>query len=308
MSTSLRLAGLTAATLILCLAGRGSGQVTYKTYQEAASAGAKLVNGGNLAAAREPLEAAFKLAKTDREKIDAQRALLTPYRELQEIAPMQGAAEYIISHSEQVAERSLTRGLLLGFVNKRGKMDDAVKGYEERLKAAPEDRALLYILTEAQGTYQKNAARSVELGERLAAVEKKLGNKVDVSAQAYLAQQYIKVGNLKEGAKLFESIAPLDAKLEAWHYKEAATTWMKAKDRDKALAAARLSEKAATPEKRTEQLTHFWHRALGEVFLEGGEPKAAIPHFEKAIASTKLAGYIKDCQAKLAQAEAAAKK
>jgi len=44
------------------------------------------------------------------------------------------------------------------------------------------------------------------------------------------------------------------------------------------------------------------------VFLEAGEPKEAIPHYEQAIATTKIAGYIKDCQMKPAQAEAAAKK
>jgi len=296
------------AVVVVTAAPTGNAQDKYKSYKEAASAGAKFVNSGNLAAAREPLEAAFKLANTDREKLDAQRALLVPYRELQEIGPMQGAAEYIIANSEQAAERSLTRGTVLAFVQKRGKMDEAVKGYEERLKKAPEDRTLLYLLTEAHATYTKNATRSVELGEKLAAVEKKLGKKVDVPGQAQLAQQYIKAGKLKEGAELYEEIAPLDPKLEAWHYKEAATTWLKAKDKTKALAAAKKSEKAATPEKRSEQLTHFWHRALGDVFLEGGEPKEAIPHYEQAIASTKTAGYIKDCQMKLAQAEAAAKK
>src|SRR5205814_2200726 len=127
----------------------------------------------------------------------------------------------------------------------------------------------------------------------------------DVPEQAQLAQRYVKTGKLKEAAELFETIAPLDAKLEAWHYKEAATTWLKAKEKNKALAAAKKSAKATIPEKRTEQLVHFWHRALGAVFLETGE---AISHFEQAIASTKIEGYIKDCKAKLAQAEAAAKK
>jgi tetratricopeptide (TPR) repeat protein len=186
-------------------------------------------------------------------------------------------------------------------------MDDAVKAYEARLQKSPDDRTLLYILAEAQRTYQKNADRSVEIGEKLAEVEKKFGKKVDVPEQALLAGQYVKAGKLKQGAELFEVIAPLDPKLEAWHLKEAATTWLKAKDNDKALAAARKSGKAAVPEKRSEQLTHFWHRALGDVFLEAGEPKEAIPHYQHAITSTKIAGYVKDCQAKLAKAEAAAK-
>jgi hypothetical protein len=300
------------SSLLCCFSLLASSSVRsedkFKTYEEAYSTGAKAVNGGNLAAAREPLETALKLAKTDKQKIEAQRALLIPYRELPQIEPMQSAAEFIIAKSDQSAERSLSRGSLLGFIQKRGKMEDAVKGYEERLKQTPEDRTLLYILAEAQRTYQKNPARSIELGEKLASVEKKLGNKVDVYEQSQLAGQYVKASKFKDGAELFESIAPLDAKMEAWHFKEAAAAWMKGKDSEKALAAARKSEKAATPEKRTELLTHFWHRGLGDVFLDAGAPKDAIPHYQQAIASTKIAGYVKDCQAKLAKAEAEAKR
>ena len=280
----------------------------YKTFEDAYNTGVRAINGGNLAVAREPLEAAFKLAKTDRDKLAVNKALLIPYRELQEIEPMQRAAEYIIANSEQPAERSLTRGSVLAFVHKRGKMDDAIAAYETRLKKSPDDVTVLYLLTEAYATYAKNPARSAELGEKLAAVEKKLGKKLDVSGQAQLAQQYVKSGKLKEGAELYEKIAPLDAKTEAWHYKEAATTWLTAKDKEKALAAAKKSAAAATPEKRSDILTYFWHRALGDVFLDTGEPNEAIAHYKQAIAVTKIEGYAKDTRAKLAQAEAAARK
>lgn len=293
---------------VLWVSTEASGQDKFKTYEEAYNAGLKAVNGGNLAAARGPLEAALALATSDKQKLDTQRTLLIPYRELQEIEPMQSAAEFIIAKSELPAERSLTRGTLLGFVHKRGKMNDAVKGYEERLKKSPENRTLLYILAEAQRNYQKNAVRSIELGEKLAEIEKKLGNKVDVNEQAQLAGQYAKAGKQKEAATLFESIAPLDGKLEAWHLKEAATAWLKANEKAKAIAAAKKSETAVIPEKRTDLLVHFWHRGLGDVFLEAGEPANAIPHYEQAISSTKIAGYIKDCQAKLEMAQAAAKK
>jgi hypothetical protein len=98
--------GVCLIAFITFAAPRGAhGQDKYKTYQEAYNAGVKSVNGGNLAAAREPLEAAVKLAKTDREKLEVQRTLMIPYRELQEIEPMQGAAEFIIANADLPAER-----------------------------------------------------------------------------------------------------------------------------------------------------------------------------------------------------------
>lgn len=281
-------------------------QEKFATYREAYNAGAKLVNGGNLAAARAPLEAAEKLAKTDREKLDVNRTLLVPYRELQEIEPMQRAAEYLIANSAN-AERSLTRLAMLDFVHKRGKMDAATAGYEARLKKSPDDRTVLYVLAEVYARYKEDASRSAELGEKWAALEKKAGKPIDVSAQAQLALQYSKSGKSKEGAELYEAIAPLDKTLEAWHFKEAAAVWLKAGDEPKALAAAKKSD-AAPPEKRSELLTHFWHRGLGDVYLGADDPKSAIPHYKQAIATTTIEGYVKDCKLKLLEAQAAVEK
>ena len=40
---------------------------------------------------------------------------------------------------------------------------------------------------------------------------------------------------------LLEQIAPLDKGLAAWHWKEAAQAWIKAKDKNRALIAAKAS-------------------------------------------------------------------
>lgn len=302
-----RTCGLAVLITLLMIATPASSQDTYQSAEEAYSAGAKLINTGKVDAAREPLEAALKLAKTDAFRLKVNRALLVPYRELREIEPMQKAAEFIIANSDQAAERSLARGTLLAFIHKRDKMDAAVDEYEKRLKKSPEDRTLLFLLTEAYATYKKDPNKSAEHAEKLAAVEKKLGKGKDVAGQAQLAQQYAKAGKLKEAAELYEAIAPLDAKLEAWHLKEAAAVWLKAGERARAILAARKSAGAA-PENRSEQLTYFWHRGLADVFLEAGEPALAIPHYEQAIASTKIEGYLKDSRAKLQKAQADAKK
>ena len=57
--------------------------------------------------------------------------------------------------------------------------------------------------------------------------------------------------------------------------------------------------RASTPEKRSELLTYFWHRALGDVFLDTGEPALAVEQFEAALKSCTIDGYIKDTQKKL---------
>lgn len=283
-----------------------SGQTKYTSAEDAYNVGAAFINAGNLAAARDPLEAALKLAKTDSIRMKVNQALMVPYRELPEIEPMQKAAEYVIANSKQAAERSLTRRSLLAFIHRRGKMNDAVEGYEARLKKMPDDQTVLYVLAEAYATYKSDPTRSAEVAQKLATLEKKSGKKLEVREQAQLAQQYVKAGKLKEAAELYEQIAPIDPKLEAWHLKEAAAAWLKAGDRGKAVTAAKKSA-AAAPEQRN-LLDYFWRRGLGDVFLDSGEPALAIPHYEQAIVLTKIDGYAKDTKAKLLEAQAAAKK
>lgn len=306
------LLGLPFGSLVALLASLAcespaSGQNKYVSAEAAYSAGANFLNSGNLAAGREAMEEALKLAKNDIFRIKVNRALLIPYRELQEIGPMQKAGEYIIANSQQAAERSLTRDAVLAFVFKRGKLDAAIEEYEARLKNAPDDSAVLFLLAEAYGTYKKDPKRSAELLEKLAALDKKGGKGQDVAGQAQLAQQYVKAGKHKEGAEKYEAIAPLDSKLEAWHYKEAAAAWLKAGDKAKAIAAAKKSA-VAPPEKRSELLTYFWSRGLADAFLDGGEPALAIPHYQAALASTTIEGYRKDTQARMQQAQNAAAK
>lgn len=304
MTHSLRVPLLLAALAATFVAGTARA-AEYKSYKEAYAAGAKAIRAGDLAAAREPLEAAAKLATNNREKIEAHRALMVPYRELQEIEPMQTAAEFVMKNTTQAAERSLTRSALLSFIHKRGKMDNAVAGYETRLDKDPADRTALYLLADAYATYKKDPAKAADRAEQLAAAEKKAGLAPLPADQAKLAEMYVKAGRPRDGAALFETVAPADTKTEAWHWKEAAAAWLKAGDRAKAVAAARKSA-AAAPETRSEQLTYFWRRGLGDIFLDAGEPKEAVPQYERALTATKIAGYLKETQTKLAQAKAAA--
>ena len=282
----------------------------FKSADEAFGVGAAHYNARNFAASREPLEAALILApEKDREyRIKVYRALTAAYRLLDTVDPFIEASEYIIRHSGQDAEKSLTRSSLMSFIHQRGKVEPFIKRHEERLKKNPKDRLSVYLLSEVYSRVQENPERSVELLKQLAVLDgKKAGEAVDVNASAKLAMQYIRAKEYQKGAELYEQIAPLDKTLEAWHWKEAAAAWLKLKQNEKALAAAKKSIES-TPEKRNELLAHFWHRGLADVFLAVSEPKLAIPQYEKAIETTKIEGYVKDCKASLAEAREKADK
>ncbi|MEO1999580.1 MAG: hypothetical protein ABGZ17_30415 [Planctomycetaceae bacterium] len=99
----------------------------------------------------------------------------------------------------------------------------------------------------------------------------------------------------------FEKMAARDNAMSAWYWKEAARVWLQLKQTDKALAAARKSDDAP-PETRSRLLTHFWHRHLGDIYLEVGEPQLAIPHYEAALKSTEIPGDITSVQKSLLEA------
>ena len=281
----------------------------FTSADEAFGVGAAHYNSRNYAASREPFEAALILApeKDIAYRIKVYGALTASYRQLETVEPFVEASEYVIRHSEREAEQSLTRRSLLSFIHERGKVEPFIKRHEERLKKNPKDRLSVYLLSEVYSRVRENPERSVELLKQLAALDgKKPGEAVDVNSSAKLAMQYIRAKEYQKGAELYEQIAPLDKTLEAWHWKEAAAAWLKLKQNDKALAAAKKSVESG-PEKRNELLAHFWHRNLGDVFLAVGEPKLAIPQFEKAIETTKIEGYVKDCKASLAEAREKAK-
>lgn len=273
----------------------------YTNADEAYAIGVAFYNARNFAASQDPFEAALAMAPDDKYRVKIYRALLGAYRQLPEIDKFVEAADFVITKSESPNERSLMRTDLMSFVHQRGKINVLAERYEAVLKKDANSVTALYILSELYADLKRDPKRSAELLERLARLSAASGETLNVAASAKLAQQYVKQGKFKEGAELYEKIAPLDKNLAAWHWKEAALAWIKAKDHPQALSAAKASA-AAGPETRGDLLLHFWHRALGQVFLESGEPKLAIEHLEAAIKSTTIEGYLKDTKGELATA------
>lgn len=286
--------------------------VKYDTAEKAWIVGVAFYNARDFESSREPFEAALELAPDDEFRLKVYGALLPAYREIPEFEPYLTASEFVITHSERAAQQSLTCRALLSFAHNRGQLKNLVKRYEERLSKDEMDRTAVYILSEIYSSSNQNPQRAIELIQQLQKLDadrKKPGDKPVDSFQAAtiarqkanLASQYMKAKRFEESAKLYEEIAPLDPASHAWNLKEAATAWLKDGKMDEALRVALEADKSA-PEARNDQLAHFYHRKLGDILLEVGEPAMAAEHFKIAVEKTKIEGYIKDTKASLQQA------
>src|SRR5262249_30789865 len=148
--------------------------VDYKSADEALAAAAPLVRARNFAASREPLEAALRLAPDDAFRVKVYEYLMPAYRELPEPDKMVEAAEFVISHSDRKAKRSLESGNLVSFLFQRGKLDDAIAKYEARLKVNPDDVVVLSVLNAAYTHLRRDKDRGAAVATKLAVVDQQL--------------------------------------------------------------------------------------------------------------------------------------
>lgn len=278
-------------------------QTQFQSADEAWRVGVAYYNSRNYAASQEPFEAALKLAPDDKFRLKVYDALIPAYRTLPNLKKLYQACEFVIEHSDQATKQSMTRRSLIGFTFQRGKIDELISRHEKRLKKNERNRTSLYILAEIYSQAKRDPQKAITYTERLAKLEDNQGGPVNVQQTASLAQQYMRAKQYQKAAELYEKIAPLDDALAAWHWKEAASAWLRQDEKQKAIVAAKKAHESA-PEKRSELLTHFWHKALADVFLETNEAKLAIEHYKKAIKTTKIEGYIKSSKQGLADAKA----
>jgi tetratricopeptide (TPR) repeat protein len=257
-----------------------------REFEEALREGTKLLADMQFAAAQAPLEAALKLAPDDQARLRVYERLVRPYRQLPEIDKMVEAQEFIIRHSERRLQRASASRDLANFLHQRGKTDETIARYDARLKADPKDVAALSVLETIVTRIKRDRQRGPGLTERLGILDRELAGKL--------------AARLEEDAKT----APQTA---AAIYKDAASAWIEADEKAKAVAAAQKSL-ASLPEERSDLLVFYWRNGLGEVFLAAGEPAQAIPQFEAALKVVTVDGYRKDTEKKLAEAKAAAAK
>ena len=261
-------------------------QESFRTFDEAFNAGARLARNQQFAEAQAPLEAALKLAADDKDRLKAYQALVPSYRQLAEIDKMLEAREFVIRHTDGKAGRSNAAGDLASFLHQRGKTDVAIARYETALAANADDIAALAVLAVIYSRTKRDKVRGPEFTKRLEAADKQLARK---------------------HAEQLETDAEAAPRTAATILKDAAAAWIEADDKPRALAAAKKSL-ASLPEDRGDLLVYFWRRGLGDALLAAGEPSQAIPQFEAALAVVTIDGYRKDTEKQLADAKAAAAK
>ncbi len=255
----------------------------YPSADAALGAASPLMRSRRFAEAREPLEAAFQLAKPDdRAKRTAAEGLLVVYRELREADKLLETGDFLINTGERKAGRSLVSSSLAAFLHQNGMLDQGIKRYEERLQKQADNLAALGVLERIYTqTSRKDAAKAKEVGDKLRAVNIRLAT---------------------DRAQKLQVQAQQDAKLAAWHLKDSAQAWLEAEDKAQAVASAKAS-RAAAPENRSQILTYQWHQALGDTFLEAGEAKLAVAEFEAAIQAAPSEPLKTPVQKKLEQAQ-----
>jgi tetratricopeptide (TPR) repeat protein len=233
----------------------------FKDYNDALRQGSRLAREMKHAEAQEALEAALKLARDDKERLQAYQLLLSPYRALPEIDKMLAAQEFILLHAETKARRKNAASDVGSFLHQRGKIDAGIERYEAKFKADPLDVAALHILPVLYKQFRKDEALAQAIQVQADSLDRKLA---------------------KQLAEKHEAAAAAAPKLAAWNWKEAAVAWLEAEDNAQALAAAQKSA-ASAPEERSTILAYYWREALGDVLLKTGEPKEAVKHYEAAM-------------------------
>ena len=253
---------LSFSFLLFLPCGVAARAADYGSYEQAMAAAAPHLRARDLSSAREPLEAAVKLAKTPREKSQAYHGLRAVYRTIPESDKMIEVYEYLVGAADTTAGRSVTASDYASFLFQRGLFDSAIERYEERLKKDENDIAALSLLPEI---YKRHKPQQKPRGEELA---KRL--------------QALNVSLATKKAERLEKEAVKDPKTAATTYKEAAQAWMEAGEKDKARGAA-VHSAQSLPEARSTILTLQWREALGDIFLAVDDPAAAVREFEKAV-------------------------
>jgi len=274
-----------AAAFVL-IAATAPAQEKYSDYDDAMIAAARFLRKNDYPSAVPPLGAALALAKDDAQRLKTYQALVPAYRQQPEIDNMLKAQEFIIRHTDRKAGRSLAAQSVASFAFQRGKLDAVTQRYDAQLQQKPKDPAALTILTAIYSQSKRNDPRTPMLKAQLDVLDS------DLAAQ--LAQR-------------LENDALAAPRTASWHLKDAASAWLEAGDKAKAIATAKKSA-AGPPENRNEQLTLMWHQGLGDVFLQSGDPQLAIAHFEAALSLTagNLAYAKQGLEKKLAEARGAA--
>lgn len=272
--------------------------VTYASYRAAVSAAYEFKNAGQLEDSRLAFESALTMESTDRQKADVTRALVQIYPELGQWDAMYDATERIVDNPPYPAMASLTVRSMLGAVYRKKQQDAFFKRYEAKLNAAPKDRTTLTILAAASQTLKHDLPLRAKYLRRLIELDQESGKTSDSEMRAQLAFALRLTKKETESAQMYQAIADSDKTYRAYGLAEAAESWQRAGERDKAITAA-IEASNSGPGVRATRSIYQWHRTLGEIFLKYLIKAPAKKHFTAALEHANIDAYRDQCREKL---------
>lgn len=275
----------------------------YFSFRDASSAGNELKNAGKLKASRDAYEAALTFESTDREKCEVYRSLVSIYPELNDWDAMYEATEYIVENAPYPAFSSLTVRAMISIVYRKKMQKEMFKRYEAKLEANPNDRTALTILERAVQQLMHDMPRRAEYLRRLIELDKQQGKTPSSEMRAQLAFTLRLSHKEAESAEMYQSISDSDKDYRSYCLAQAAESWQRAGQPEKAIAAA-VKASNLGPDVHTSRSLYEWHRLLGDLFLKHLAKAPALKHYTAALENASIDPYRDQCREKLKLVEA----
>jgi len=279
----------------------------YDTFDQAVESALGFYRVRNYGACKVPLEAALELASSDQKRADVHLMLINAYAETGDAEKMCVSADFAIENMKGRSSIFLLHpgpaSTLARAAGRKGKVRFVKERYQKQLEDDPQNVPALVILSSLASDVDRDPVLQVKYLQQLLDIQDKNTDlPVDPKVVTDLARAYARTKDGPKAAVLFERAAELDEAQKTHHLKDAAKAWVDAGEMDKAVATARKAVEVG-PDTRSELLTHFWHRGIGQVFLAAKKRDEAVEHLQKAVETTKIDGYKKDSQAELDEAK-----
>jgi tetratricopeptide (TPR) repeat protein len=275
----------------------------YVSFRDARSAGYELKNADKLEASRDAYEVALTFESTDREKCEVYRSLVSIYPKLDNWDAMYEATEHIVENAPYPAFSSLTVRAMVSIVYRKKMQNKMFKRYEAKLEVNPKDRTSLTILESAVQRLMHDMPRQAEYLRRLIKLDKEEGKTPDSEMRAKLAFTLRLSHKEVESAEMYQSISDSDKDYRSYCLAQAAESWERAGQPQKAIAAA-IEASNLGPDVRTNRSLYQWHRLLGDLFLKHLAKAPALKHYAAALENASIDPYRDQCREKLKLVEA----
>ncbi|TWU49747.1 tetratricopeptide repeat protein [Rubripirellula reticaptiva] len=266
----------------------------YVSYEAAFHAASKHRASGEWKASEDALRQAIELSSDVRKHCDAHRVLVDVYSRLDKPGAMFDSADFVVANHPHAASASLTKSSLTSIVGQRDWHAKMKERYEGILVKDPKNRVALEMMERYTYLLSRQHDKRIEYLDRLIDLQKSSDEPIDIRMHMDRAFSYKILHDYPKSAELYEGTAELDDASRSFALMRAAEVWQQAKDKPKALAAAKRADQLG-PSKGVDNNLYAWHRGLGEVFIYTRQTDLAIKHLEAAVAEAPINAYRQQC-------------